>query len=106
MAWDGVMGEQLPDNVCFNTMLLRKDYIENRLERVSRNIAYIQELLKREEADDKGELLQNLTRLQTEYSSLLDSAMKIEKKSLPGQKLRKRSRKTKENKQGEQWSLF
>ena len=87
-------------------MLLRKDYIETRLERVSRNIAYIQQLLKCEEADDKGELLQNLTRLQVEYVSLLDSAMMMEKKNLPIQKLHKRSGKTWENKQGEQLSLF
>ena len=88
-------------------MLLRKDYIENRLERVSRNIAYIQQLFENEGAyDDKDKLFQNLTRLQVEYTSLLDGAMKMEKKSRSGQKLRKRTGKTRENKQGEQLSLF
>ena len=87
-------------------MLLRKDYIENRLERVSRNIAYIQEILEREDAFYKEELMQNLTRLQMEYTSLLDGAMKLEDKKKSLQKHGKRSRKNKQNKLGEQLSLF
>jgi hypothetical protein len=88
-------------------MLLRKDYIDNKLERISRNIAYIQQILEAEGEGNEG-LLQNLTRLQAEYTALLGSSMELaNNQHRPVQKKQgSHSRKNKHNKRGEQLSLF
>jgi len=61
-------------------MVLRKDYLLNRLERVSRNIAYCEEIIDKE-ADDE-DLLNNIARLQDEYITIVSHIVKFEEKRL------------------------
>jgi hypothetical protein len=87
-------------------MLLREDYIRNRLERVSRNIAYIKNIMNLETEDD--DLLKNLARLQSEQSELMSHLVKLEGKSRMQDNIHKTKKHSKstQNKKGEQLSLF
>jgi hypothetical protein len=89
-------------------MLLREDYICNRLERVSRNIAYIKSIMDSEPFDE--DILTNLASLQAEHVELMSQMIKLEgnKPNIKNNiyKVKKHSKLAQNNKRGEQLSLF